>query len=51
MASLVAQLVKYLPCNAEDCLQGAQVPIPGSGRLLQEEIATHSSNLAWETLL
>ena len=36
-------LVKNLPANAGDTH-----PIPGSGRSLEEEMATHSSILAWE---
>ena len=36
-------VVKNLPANEQDaCL------IPGSGRSLEEEMATHSSILAWE---
>ena len=36
-------MVKNLPANAGD--SGS---IPGSGRSLEEEMATHSSILAWE---
>ena len=36
-------MVKNLPANAGD--KGS---IPGSGRSLEEEMATHSSILAWE---
>ena len=42
-ASLRAQAVKNLPANAED--SGL---IPGSGRSLEKETATHSSIFAWE---
>ena len=41
-ASLVAQTVKKSACNAGDL--GS---IPGLGRSLEEEMATHSSILAW----
>ena len=41
-ASLVAQMVKNLPASAEDL--GL---VPGSGRSLEKEMATHSSILAW----
>ena len=37
-------MVKNLPANAGD--MGS---IPGSGRSLEKEMATHSSILAWET--
>ena len=43
-ASLVAQTVKKSPCNAGDL--GS---IPGLGRSLEEEMATHSSTVAWRT--
>jgi len=39
----VAQSVKKSVCNAGD--PGS---IPGSGRFLEKEMATHSSILAWE---
>ena len=45
-ASQVAQLVKNLPANAGDTRDVGS--IPGSGRSLEEEIATHSHILAWE---
>ena len=38
-------MVKNLPANAEDT--GDEGSIPGSGRSLEEEMATHSSILAW----
>jgi len=38
-------MVKNLPANAED--MGS---IPGSGFPLEEEMATHSSILAWKIL-
>ena len=41
--SLVAEMVKNLNCNAED-----PSSIPGSGRSLEKEVATHSSILVWE---
>ena len=41
-ASLVAQLVKNLPCNVGDL--GS---IPGLGNPLEKGAATHSSILAW----
>ena len=41
--SLVAQTVKVSAYNAEDV--GL---IPGSGRSLEKEMATHSSTLAWK---
>ena len=37
---------KNLPDNAEDT--GDVVSIPGSGRSLEKEMATHSSILTWE---
>ena len=42
-ASLVAQTVKNLPVKAGD-----KRSIPGLGRSLEKEMATHSSILAWE---
>ena len=44
MASLVAQMVKASAYNAGD--PGS---IPGWGRSLEKEMATHSSILAWHT--
>ena len=44
MASLVAQMVKASAYNAGD--PGS---IPGWGRSLEKEMATHSSILAWNT--
>ena len=38
-------MVKNLPANAEDT--GDECSIPGLGRILEEEMATHSSILAW----
>ena len=38
-------MVKNLPANAGDT--GNAVSIPGSGRSLEKEMATHSSILAW----
>ena len=46
-ASLMAQMVKNLPTSAGDT--GDQGLISGLGRPLEEEMATHSSLLAWET--
>ena len=43
LASLVAQTVKLSAYNAGD--QGS---IPGRGRSLEKEMATHSSILAWK---
>ena len=40
--SVVAQMVKNLPCNVED-----PALIPGPGRSPGEGIATHSIILAW----
>ena len=40
----MGSVVKNLPANAGD--MGS---IPGSGRSLEKEMATHSSILAWET--
>ena len=45
-ASQVVQLVKKLPVNAGDIRDEGS--IPGSGRSLEEEMAPHSSTLAWE---
>ena len=42
-ASLVAQMVKASAYNAGDLSL-----IPGSGRSLEKEMATHSSTLAWK---
>ena len=39
-------VVKNLPANAGDARDANS--IPGSGRFLGEEMATHSSILAWE---
>ena len=39
-------LVKNPPANARDA--GEESSIPGSGRSLEEEMATYSSILAWE---
>ena len=39
-------VVKNLPANAGDT--GDVDSIPGSGRSLEEEMATHSSILAWK---
>ena len=39
-------VVKTLPANAGDTRDVGS--IPGSGRSLEEEIATHSHILAWE---
>ena len=39
-------VVKNLPANAGDARDSNS--IPGSGRFLGEEMATHSSILAWE---
>ena len=39
-------VVKNLPANAGDARDANSVP--GSGRSLGEEMATHSSILAWE---
>ena len=45
MASLVAQMVKLLPA-----MQETQVRSPGQEDLLEKEMATHSSILAWKIL-
>ena len=42
----MAQVVKNLPVNAGD--SGDMGLIPGVGRSLEEEMATHSSILAWK---
>jgi len=39
-------VVKNLPAKAGDTEDKGS--IPGSGRYLEEEMATHSSTLAWE---
>ena len=44
-ASLVAQIIKNLLANAGDLRDMGS--IPGSGRSLEKEMATHSSTLAW----
>ena len=44
-ASLVAQIIKNLLANAGDL--GDMGSISGSRRSLEEEVATHSSTLAW----
>ena len=44
MASLVAQMVKLLPA-----MQETQVRSLGQEDLLEKEMATHFSILAWET--
>ena len=41
----MAQLVKNPPTNAEDTI--VECSIPWSGRSLKEEMAIHSSILAW----
>ena len=46
VASLVAQLIKNLP--AMQGMQGTQVQSLGWVDPLEEEMATHSSILAWE---
>ena len=45
-ASLITQVVKNLPTNAGDT--GDLGSISGLGRSLEEEMATHSSTLAWK---
>ena len=40
-------MVKILPANAGDA-EGVS-SIPGSGRSLEKDMATHSSILAWES--
>ena len=45
-ASQVALAVRNLPANTGDVTDEGS--IPGSGRSLEEEIAAHSSILAWE---
>jgi len=44
-ASLIVQALKKSACNAGDT--GDSGSIPGSGRPLEEAMATHSSVLAW----
>ena len=44
LASLVAQMVKASTYN-----EGGPGLIPGWGRSLEKEMATHSSTLAWKT--
>ena len=46
MGFLDGSAVKNLPANAGD--SGEMGSIPGLGRSLEEEMATHSSILAWE---
>ena len=43
MTSLVAQMVKRLPTMRETCVQSL-----GQEDFLEEELATHSSILAWK---
>ena len=43
---LGGSVVKNLPANAENI--GDAGSIPGSGRSLEKEMATHSSILAWK---
>jgi len=45
VAILVALVVKNLPANAGNVRDAGS--IAGSGRSLEEEMATHSSILAW----
>ena len=45
LASQVALVVKNPPANAGDLRDTGS--IPGLGRSLEEEVATHSSILAW----
>ena len=47
-ASLVTQQVKNLPASARDI--GDSVQFLGQKDLLEEEMATHSSILAWRML-
>ena len=47
MSSPVALVVKNPPANSRDI--GNMASIPGSGRSPGEDMATHSSILAWET--
>ena len=44
----MALVVKNPPVNAGD-LRGVDFSIPGSGKSLEKEVATHSSILAWRT--
>ena len=39
-------VIQNLPANAQDA--GDMASTPGSGRSTEEEMATHSSILAWE---
>ena len=39
-------VIQNLPANAQDA--GDMASSPGSGRSTEEEMATHSSILAWE---
>ena len=41
----MAQVVKNMPANAGNLKDASS--IPGLGRTLEEEMATHSSTLAW----
>ena len=43
---MVALVVKNLPANSRDVRDVSSVP--GSGRSLEEGLATHSSILAWK---
>ena len=45
-ASHVVLVVKNLPANAGDARDRSS--IPGSGRSLEEEMATHSNICAWK---
>ena len=45
MASQVVLGIKNLPANAENIKDVSS--IPGSGRSLEEDMATHPSILAW----
>ena len=45
-ASQVALVVKNPPANARDIRDA--VSVPGSGRSLEENMATHSSILSWK---
>ena len=46
MGFLSAAVLKNLPANAGEA--GDASSIPGTGRSLEKEIATHSSTLAWK---
>ena len=50
-ASLVAQLVKYLPAMQEIHIWSLDIQVPSLGQEdpLEEEMATHSRTLAWKT--